>query len=734
MSHSKGHLLQTAFVLGPLMLTAGFPLTPAAAQTQATESAAGSGIEEITVTARKRAESLEDVPDSITAFTSEQIAERRLNQIGDFLALTPNVNLVKDQDAATNIITIRGIGSNRNQAAAVAFVVDGVIIPDSDAFTVDLTDAERVEVLKGPQGALYGKGAIAGAINITTRTPTNDTEKDFRASYGNGDNLNLYGGVSGPIVADKLVGRISAKLRNFNGTTINEFTGKAEDRDDYWKVSSRLIFTPSEALRFDLTGSIYDQDAGASWYSIADVLGTGGGAFTRELADTNPNFDGAPHFTKRKVHDAALTVSLDTGIGTITSISAYDKVKVRLSEELDWSPLAIIPSLRQNRRVRGLSQELRFTSRDATPLRYIVGAYYQNTERRLVTNGVFDLCVFLPGNCVPPTGAVTGTLLPVPLVDTLTDANQYAAFAQVNYDIADNIELTLALRYDRDEREQDDFLSIRRDKAVFSDWQPKASLAYHPTDNTTVYATYSQGYKSGSFNPPPGPSATYPLVVEQEGTDNFEAGFKGAFFRRHLLFNSAAFYTKHKNPQVFQFDAQTGGQYTINAERVRLVGLEFDLVGRITDAFDVNAAFGYTDSSIREFDGSGRYIGQHMPNMPKYTANIGAQYRVEFGNGMTLTPRVDYSHYGRTSYQDFRAPDENTFVYQPNYGTLDAQLALASEGGWTLTAYGKNLTSTNYVTAAFSRYAHALVLVPLGADLFQIDPGTQVGVELRMRF
>src|SRR5690348_1740348 len=134
-------------------------------------TAADDALEEIVVTARKRAENLQTVPDSVTAFSTAEITERRLTQINDFLALTPNVHIVNDQDPATNIISIRGIGSNRNEAAAVAFAVDGVILPDSDAFTTDLSDAQQVEVLKGPQGALYGKGAIAGAINITTFRP-----------------------------------------------------------------------------------------------------------------------------------------------------------------------------------------------------------------------------------------------------------------------------------------------------------------------------------------------------------------------------------------------------------------------------------------------------------------------------------------------------------------------------------------------------------------------------------
>ncbi len=180
----------SALFLGTAGLIAA--ASPAAAQDAAPETPASATAPDdeafgnIVVTARRREENLQDVPDSITAFNATAIADRRLERIDDFLAVTSNVRINNDQDTATNNISIRGLGANRNQAAAVAFSVDGVVLPDSDAFTVDLTDVERVEVLKGPQGALYGRGAIAGAINITTRRPTNELQVEGRASYAHG--------------------------------------------------------------------------------------------------------------------------------------------------------------------------------------------------------------------------------------------------------------------------------------------------------------------------------------------------------------------------------------------------------------------------------------------------------------------------------------------------------------------------------------------------------------------
>ena len=159
--------------------------------------AADDTIEEIVVTARKRTENLQDVPDSITAFSASMIEERRIDRIADAIEVTPGVHMISDQDAGTNIITVRGIGTNRNLPASIAFVVDGVVLPDSDAFTADLSDVERIEILKGPQGGLYGRNAIGGVINLTTREPTNQLEGDVKVGYSSGETKDVFGAISG---------------------------------------------------------------------------------------------------------------------------------------------------------------------------------------------------------------------------------------------------------------------------------------------------------------------------------------------------------------------------------------------------------------------------------------------------------------------------------------------------------------------------------------------------------
>jgi len=699
-------------------------------------TAADDALEEIVVTARKRAENLQTVPDSVTAFSTAEITERRLTQINDFLALTPNVHLVNDQDPATNIISIRGIGSNRNEAAAVAFAVDGVILPDSDAFTTDLSDAQQVEVLKGPQGALYGKGAIAGAINITTFRPGPTLDSEMKASGSTGSTERFTGRVSGPLVSGQLAGSLTATYFSTDGTIINDFDGRGLDYEKHYKTAARLIWTPLDGLTIDWRGSYYHQRGSALWFSRVDALGTTGGEITSSMSAVRPDLNG-PHSSKRTIGETATVISYETSLGTLSSISAYDDIKVDFREDLDQTSIASVPDAHQTRSTKGFSEELRLSSPDQQPLRYIVGAYFQHTRRDVVTNATLDYCYFgipVPGPCTNQFLTLSGNAIPTPLNSTAGHTTQYAGFGQINYDIVQNLELTAALRYDRVNAEQLDLLSSATDAASFDKVQPKGSLAYKITPTVMTYATYSEGFKSGTFNPPPLPGSPYPLIVQNESSRNYEIGAKTQWLDRTVQVNAALFHTDYRNPQIFQLDVQSGGQVTINARKVRIQGGELDVLARVAARVDLNASFGLTDSRIRDFDGSGLYLGQPLPNMPRSQLNLGAAYHAALSERLTFKMRADYFRTGSISFQDFQNDaDPDHYLHQLAYSTIDAQVGL--EGNhWSLTAFGRNLGDRHYATSAYSRYIASFIFVPLGVDLIQKDPGRIVGAELRYHF
>ena len=706
-----------------------------AQETPPPADATAGGLEEVLVTARRREENLMRIPDSVSAYTGEQIDAQRLTEISDFLALTPNVKIVEDQDAATNTIFIRGIGSNRNQASAVAFVVDGVVLPDPDAFTTDLSDAERVEVLKGPQGALYGKGALAGAINITTRRPTTDYQADAKVSYGSGSTYDAYGAVSGPIAGDRLLGRVAVKYQHSDGTQINEFNGRGIDYDNFVKPTLRLLLTPTDVLTLDFAASYYDQNAGNPPYTLVNLIGppgTGTGGIISSSTAAAPINHNEPDVSRRKIYDTSLTAAYETGAGTLTWISAFDKINFYMSQDLDFTPLQTATAS-QNRDTRGWSQELRFTSPADQRLRYIGGIYYQNTKRYLDTHAGIDLCLLgLGGNCSKLPQIPAGVLLPLHLAQNTNYDAQYAGFGQINYDLTDRIELTAALRYDQDNRSQSDALLDRDDAANFHAWQPKASLSYKFSPEGMVYATYAQGYKSGIFNTFNTVGGNKPLVVKPELTDGFELGTKDTFFDRHLRLATAAYYTKYKNAQEYSLDIQSGGQATVNVKRSRLYGFEAEATARLVRGLDVSAAFGYTNSRIEDFNGTQEYVGQSLPFSPRYTLNLSSQYTYPLAASSSLSGRVDFARYGRTVYQDFQNPDTNQFLSQDPYDTVNAQVAFTHDN-WTLTVFGKNVFGEHYVTSAYSRYISALIFSVTG-DLIHPAPLATVGAELRVRF
>jgi iron complex outermembrane receptor protein len=685
-------------------------------------------LNEVVVTARLRSENVMRVPDSVTTFSSDQIASLQLTQISDYLALTPNARVVREQDIATNEVYIRGVGSNKGQAPAVAFVLDGVILPDGDAFTMDLSDADQVEILKGPQGALYGKGALAGVINVKTRDPADTFKADAKFDIGSNSTYNEFAAVGGPLIVDSLLGSLSLKHNATAGYFNNELNNTGIMRDNNWRLATKLIANPMDNLRIQFAGSYFSQHAGNPPYNGVDVLGTGSAEITSAEAAQRISHN-SPDDSQRKIYTAALTSSLDLGVGTLSSITAYDKIDFFFVQDTDFTALNVVTA-DQPRHSNGISQEIRFVSRADQSLRYILSGYYLHTAKSISVDAQLDFCFLGVIPCPTPPGVLSGVLSNLPLQSTDTKTNEFAASAQVSYDITRQLELTLALRRDQDNVAQRDFLHGVLQSTSFSDWEPKASLAYKPTDAETVYLTYSHGYKPGLFNSPQAAGSPFPERVQQEGTDNLELGSKSSFLDRKLLLTTALFGTHYRNAQEFHLDVQSGGNQAINVRKARIWGFETSLLARPVRGLDLNADFGYTKSSIRDFDGSRNYVGQSLPYQPLFSLDVGAQYSWEVGAETTLRARLDYTRHGKTSFQDFQNPDTNQILYQARDQTVDARLS-ATRGSWTVSVYGKNVFNERYVYSAYSRYISGLIFLPLHEDVLLMAPGATYGAEIR---
>jgi iron complex outermembrane receptor protein len=638
------------------------------------------GGNEIVVTARQRSESLQKVPDSVTAFSSQTIEEAGIRSIDDVTNLMPNISLVDTQDAGTVAINIRGIGQVRNGEAPVALVIDGVQMTSTDMIKQALFDLEQIEVLKGPQGALYGRNAIGGAINITTKRPTNELEGRVSLDYSNGDDRRVSGTLSGALVPDLLLFRFTGDYRKFDGVFNNVTLNRKVDFLEDVNLRGRLLFTPSERLTIDLRGAYGDLKAGASWYI--------------PLPNGQPNNTSIPiqadflGESPRKVKDGSLKIDYEFDAFTLSSISAFNDTKIDLSEDLDWLPVAILGAT-QLRSYKSYTQEFRLSSPSSQRLRWTAGAYLVDAKPSV------DTVVLISPN---PTasGLPESAYIQFPVARATEDILTMAAYGQVNYSATDKLELTAALRYDNDKREQTNRLVPGPEReAKFNEWQPKLSVKYSFSADSMVYATAARGFRSGGFNPP---TPVFPEIYQPEVADTLEVGTKNSLLERRLTLNAAAFYMNYKNQQVFILNV--GNQGIVNVAKTDIYGFEVEAQARPVRNVQLGASLGFIDTKIKDFNGTPQFRGNKVPLTYRWSYTAFGQYRIPVGDA-GIVARVDYS--GRSgNFWHIDNADKQKPVHLANARlTYDAKR-------YSIGLYATNLFKERYTEEFFAQEFSAL--------------------------
>lgn len=630
---------------------------------------------EIVVTARARAEKVQDVPDSISVLGPATIEAAGIRSVDDATIYTPNLSLVDAQDAGTVAITIRGIGQVRNGEAPVAIVVDGVQLNSPDMIKQALYDVERIEILKGPQGALYGRNAIGGAINITTKQPTNNLTARIGADYANGDDRQLSGMISGALVPDVLKFRIAADYRKFDGVLGNVTLNRKVDFVEDFNLRGRLILTPSDRLTVDVRGTHARLDGGASWYIplpdnapnntslpiVADVLGTSG----------------------RDFDEVSLKIDYDFGPFVATSTTAWSNTDLDLYEDLDWTAAALL-GVFQRRQLETTTQEFRLTSRSDQPFRWTTGLFLLDGKRKVDS-------VFLLSPDPAASGLPLSSYFPIPIARTTEDMRAWAVYGQVNYDLSPDVELTAALRYDRDRRIQADRLVVQPDRRqVFDSWQPKLSVKYRVARDSILYATVAKGFRSGGFNAPNG---AFPPVVKPEQTKGVEIGSKNSFLDRRLTLNLAGFYNRFENQQIFILKLSNQG--LVNVAKTDIWGFEADASFKVSPAFEAGASLGLLDTNIKDYDGTAAFRGNHVPLTYKWSYTLWGQYTADLG-AAKLIARADYTGKGG-NYWHVDNLDRQSDVHLVN-----ARVSLAI-GNFNAAIYAKNLFDRKYTEEFFSK-------------------------------
>ncbi len=686
-----------------LMMVAGMP---AHAQTVDSPGSADNALEEITVTARKRAESLINVPIAINVFTASEIASAGIERPQDFVEMTPNMTLVQTQNQGTSFVVVRGISQARNSEPSVAVLIDGVQLANPSQFNQELYDIEHIEVLKGPQGALYGRDAIGGAIIIDTKQPSDKLEGNVMLGYDSGPGYKVRGDLSGPIGGtDTLKFRTSFSIFNTKGYIENDYLHEKADPFRDISVRANLLWQPNTDFTADLRFSMSHLITQAVYYSVTADVNT-----IAPIQVNNPGID------RRDLYDTSLKLDYDTSFGQLTSISAYDSVEEFFDGDqfndlpIKQSILYLLYGHDQAQatylKSESYSQELRFTSPTEKSLRWIVGAYGIYTDHFLSTGNVYDYGTGIP--------EVTYTPLPLynPQTSFLADQQDnfaWAAFADLSYDVTDSLEGTLALRYDDDNRKNitktpTQFIPAELAGSAYPgqvrqrSWdalQPKVTLRYKVNPDIVAYADYGRGFRSGGFNQTGVGAAGIAGIkdyFDKEIADTAEVGVKTQFFDRRVGADVAVYHTVDRGAYFFVYDPITGTQNLGNLGRVIYKGLELETSARVVEGFDVHADVGFTNSNIRESDRSPTDVGHQTSLVSKYTIDTGGQYRYSLAawkEGLSAVLRADYERIGPTYW----FPD-NISVRNP----IDlVNMRIGVEGPvWSVTAWSKNLFDKIY--------------------------------------
>ncbi|NOZ66217.1 MAG: TonB-dependent receptor [Alphaproteobacteria bacterium] len=615
--------------------------------TRAADVAAGDTLtlEEIVVTSRKREENLQAVPDSVTAFDAVTIENAGIDDVQDFIDLTPNISIRETFRAGVTFITMRGITTGQQGWAPVTYVVDGVQAGSLDAINQGaLMDIERIEVLKGPQGALYGAGAIAGAINVVTKKPTNELEGKIKASYARANDIKLSGAISGPLVEDKILFRIGAYYRNTDGL-IKSTDGVGLDFEEQATVRGRLLFN-FEDVTIDLQASYSDITAGAADQELVSSAGL------LEVFDT-PAAPGPARGIvgkeNRTFTEVSAKIDWETDAGTFTSVTGYSDINQDLFGSVSWQkPPAIslfgfsvgapgdgftdaFQDLMDN--FESFTQDTRFTSNTDQRFRWMVGMSY--LDRKIVN-------LLSVGGLLQGTERVEANLVRFLNRPDVRNDKAWGAFAQVNYDITDKLELTAALRYDKNNFDTTQYTDLTfstvvpaadgtiTQKATNDRWQPKVQLAYQWNDDVMTYLTYSEGFRFGFYN-------TGNLTAP-ENTKNFEFGFKSMLADGRVRLNGAIFHIDYSNQQFTSIIATAPFRQTTNVPESNINGGELEIVALLAEGLELSGGLGVTDSKI--------VGGARSPSTPDYSLNLALSYTTQITEDWEAFARVDYRRQG----------------------------------------------------------------------------------------
>ncbi len=761
----------------PISLLAGVSLLamPAASVT-AQDNNERLVVDEIIVSARRVNESLTDVPGTVSVVTKAVIEKAGIQRAADFINLTSGVTMVDAAEVGDTQVNIRGINGARDAENSFAFILDGILYTNPAAFNREYSNLSQIEIFKGPQGAIYGRNAAAGAILVNTETPTGQTEGRFQAGYAQ-DNTWLVKGAYSGAFSDTVFFRVGGDWKSSDGFYRNQYQNDAAvvDRFEAWNVNARLVSELGTATTLDTKIRVGEVDAGSIVFNSTFNLPVFAEALASPAANQDVNefdfvFDAnVPSQNDQKSLEVSTKLTHDFDDMTLTGWVLYSDIENNLMSDgtsaafgfyqfdsaceastlsnagyellapqfINISPVGVIfdatngsffgaytPTTcdgiqEQLRNQQDLSAELRLASNGDGPFNWMVGTYLLDIDREVgvslnrdsgsaVTRGLYQ------ADGPNATAALTWDQF---------DSTVFAVFGQFTYDMNEDTELSVALRYDNETRKVSSLVPVNATQSVidldfnpltadplnpgllggavadkketYQELQPKISLTWDASDDVTLFASWGVGFKAGGFNntgsaetingfinglirgqsffsPTDYEAAlgvTLPSISNDYGKETssaLETGFKARAMGGRLAINGAGYYTTIDDMQFFEFFVGSFGLLRVvsNIDKVDVYGAEMDVTFTVNQNMRLFAAGNVTESEIKQNSSRPDTIGNKSPYTASYTANIGLDADFELSNDLQIFGRLDARFVGPTWFHTVQEGDRPT-IFQP---------------------------------------------------------------------
>lgn len=743
-------LLSSAAIIAAV--AAGGMLSAGAAMAQSDEGAS-SGFDEIIVTARKREESVETTPIAISAFTSDTMDAKGITSIVDVARFVPN--LIIDGggggSSSSSTVFLRGIGQSDfliTTDPGVGIYIDGVYYARTTGTIMNLLDLERVEVLRGPQGTLFGKNTIGGAISYISAKPNPDGGGKLELRGGKNNYYEARAMVDAPI-SENLNSRFSALYKTKDGYTDRVLVGEREGDERTFAARAMFEWSPSDQFTADLAIDYSKRNGTSAENAIIQFEPTaplatlwgifvGGPGNPPSAVGANPrqNNSTGPNIDDNEVFGVGLTMEYDFGDAVLKSISSVRTLEAAFGRDADGTPNAFLST---NNRVvqQQYSQELQLTGRSFDDrLNWVGGVYYFNelakdTNEVRLASGLYDALEALPAAILP---LAPGSVCPGPFPANIcaggagnpinagldldfdiynkVRVDSYAMFGSGTLSLTDQLNFTAGLRYSDESKEYFlDHSRVNSGVAIIAPttlndswnaWSPKVSLDFQAGENTLLYTSASRGFKSGGFNGRPTSQGAVDSY-DPEFVWSYEAGVKTSFADRRVLLSMAAFIYDYQDMQLTSVRADPTGNLllvTENAGTAKITGFEAELRAMLSDDFTIDATLGILNARYDTLNpGATVTTDLLLSRTPDLTFSFGAEYVFDVADNFDLTVRSDYS------YQSSQAldPQNTAALIQDGYGLLSARMTLRPQNAnWEVAVYGTNITNELYLQSGLT--------------------------------